>query len=85
MGQLKVRFTVEHHNEQNSFTCLDELRQYSYSNSLLSRVTDFEVRIKRAAADEWLRKKLVALTHPFEISLIHKKADSTPSDLTQRA
>ncbi|WP_041613601.1 hypothetical protein [Paenibacillus sp. JDR-2] len=86
MGQLRVRFTVEHHNEQSSFTCLEELQQQTYCNLLLTKVADFEARLKRAAADVWLQKKLGALIHPpFEICIIHEVADSTTNDFAQRA
>lgn len=60
MGQLKVRFTIEHRNEPCSFTSLNELNQQSYSDVLWSRLSDFDNRLRRAAADVWLRQKLGA-------------------------
>lgn len=58
MGQLKVRFTIEHHEGQSSFSSLTDLQEHSFSEPLLSRFNDFEIRLKRAAADIWLQQKL---------------------------
>lgn len=58
MGQLKVRFTIEHRDEQTSFASLSDLSQHSFSNLVLSRLNDFEIRLKRAAADIWLQQRL---------------------------
>jgi hypothetical protein len=58
MGQLKVRFTIEHHEEQSSFSSLNDLQEHSFSEPLLSRLNDFEIRLKHAAADIWLQEKL---------------------------
>ncbi|AIQ34705.1 hypothetical protein R50345_08825 [Paenibacillus sp. FSL R5-0345] len=58
MGQLKVRFTIEHHEEQSSFSSLTDLQEHSFSKLLLSRLNDFEIRLKHAAADIWLQEKL---------------------------
>ncbi|MCJ8013383.1 hypothetical protein MUG84_16765 [Paenibacillus sp. KQZ6P-2] len=58
MGQLKVRFTIEHRDAQNSFTSLSDLKQHSFSDLVLRRLYDFENQLRRAAADVWLHQRL---------------------------
>lgn len=74
MGQLKVRFTIEHRNEPCSFTSLSELNQQSYSDLLWNRLSDFDNRLRRAAADVWLRQKLGAEYHSGVQVLIAQEA-----------
>ncbi len=81
MKQVKIRFSVEHHNEQSSFTSFEELKQQSYSYLLLARIADFEQRLKRSAADVWLQQKLGASLHPpLQISITHEQAVSTSNE-----
>ncbi|QSF46527.1 hypothetical protein [Paenibacillus tianjinensis] len=80
MGQLKVRFTIEHHDEQNSFTLLSDLQEHSFSELLLNRLNDFEIRLKRAAADIWLQQKL-GRDHPSNYQITMAQNNPT-SDIT---
>lgn len=80
MGQLKVRFTIEHHDEQSSFTLLSDLEQQSFSELLLNRLNDFETRLKRAAADIWLQQNLGRDNHSnYQITMAK---NITISDIT---
>lgn len=58
MGQLRVRFSIEHNDEESSFTTLSDLKQHSFSDLILNRLTEFESQLKRTAADAWLHHKL---------------------------
>ncbi|WP_256760898.1 hypothetical protein [Cohnella sp. WQ 127256] len=86
MGQLKVRFTIEHRDEQNSFSSLSDLKQHSFSELVLSRLNDFEIRLKSAAADIWLQQKLGRDNHSgFQITMAQDDTFSELTDCTSKA
>ncbi|MFD0620359.1 hypothetical protein ACFQZR_23110 [Paenibacillus sp. GCM10027629] len=86
MGQLKVRFTIEHHNEQSSFTSLSDLQMHSFSELLLNRLNDFEIHLKRAAADIWLQQKLGRDNHAnYQITMAQNNLTSDIADGTPKA
>lgn len=81
MGQLKVRFTIEHLDEQSSFTSLSSLQQHSFSELLLNRLNDFENRLKRAAAEIWLQQRLGRNNHSYyQITMAQNNTTSDISD-----
>lgn len=81
MGQLKVRFTIEHHDEQSSFTSLSDLQRHSFSELLLNRLNDFEVRLKRTAADIWLQQRLGRDNHSgYQITMLQNHLTSEKTD-----
>lgn len=81
MGQLKVRFTIEHHDEQSSFTSLSNLQQHSFSEILLNRLNDFEIRLKRAAADIWLQQRFGRDKYSnYQITMAQNNTTSDMSD-----
>jgi hypothetical protein len=86
MVQLKVRFTIEHSKEACSFTSLSELNQQSYSDLLWNRLSDFDNRLKRAAADVWLRQKLGAEHHSsVQILIAQEERIARRNDSTTKA
>lgn len=86
MGQLKVRFTIEHRDETDSFTSLSDLKQRSYSDLILGRLVDFERQVKQAAASQWLRQKLGTDNHPhLQITLCQQAQPMEASELMPKA
>lgn len=86
MGQLKVRFTIEHQEEQSSFTSLSDLQQHSYSKLLSNRLMDFELRLKQVAADVWLRQRIGPdHTSNILITLAQEECNSELTDCMPRA
>lgn len=81
MGQLKVRFSIDHHDEQSSFTSLSDLQQHSFSELLLNRLIEFEIRLKHAAADIWLQQKLGRDNHSsYQITMAQNHPTSEKTD-----
>jgi hypothetical protein len=80
MGQLKVRYTIEHHNKPCSFSSLAELKKQSFSDLIWSRLSEFEIRLKRAAADVWLQHRLGAEHHSIVQILVAQ--DDRTSEIT---
>ena len=86
MGQLKVRFTIEHQNVQNSFVSLSDLKQHSFSDLLLDRLNEFENRLKRAAADAWLQQKLGKESHSnLQLTIVQEEHASELSECMIKA
>lgn len=86
MGQLKVRFTIEHHDEQSSFTSLSSLQQHSFSELLVNRLNDFEIRLKRAAAELWLQQRLGRDNYSnYQIMVAQNHTTSDITDGTPKA
>lgn len=80
MRKLKVRFTIEHRDEQCSFASLSELKQHSSSNIVIDRLNDFEIRLKHAAAYIWLQQRLGRdIQSSFQIAIAQ---NDTTSELT---
>lgn len=86
MGQLKVRFTMEHQDEQSSFTSLSSLQQHSFSDLLVNRLNDFEIRLKRAAAEIWLQQRLGRDNYSnYQIMVAQNHTTSDITDETPKA
>ena len=86
MGQLKVRFTMEHQDEQSSFTSLSSLQQHSISKLLVNRLNDFEIRLKRAAAEIWLQQRLGRDNYSnYQIMVAQNHTTSDITDETPKA
>ncbi|MBP1154479.1 MULTISPECIES: hypothetical protein [unclassified Paenibacillus] len=58
MGQLKVRFTIEHSSQLMSFTNRTELEKHPLSYLFITQLNEFERKLKYAAADHWLKQRL---------------------------
>lgn len=71
MGQLKVRFTIEHEHEIFSFTSMSDLEQHSLSKPIFDRLNDFERRLKLEAGQYWISEKFGTNQHnPFELQIV---------------
>lgn len=86
MGQLKVRFTIEHQDEQSSFTSLSDLKQHSYSDLILGRLMEFELHLKQAAATAWLQQTYGNdKHHHVNVTMVKEDRSSETSDCMQKA
>lgn len=81
MGQLKVRFTIEHQNVLSSFESISELKYLSFSESVLLQLSNLQNQLIRAAADTWLQQKFGKDSRiHFQVTTVQE--DPTPEIIT---